>query len=528
VRVSFVLALLALVAGLAAGEVRKASDVFAEGRRRERAGDLVSAYLLYSQAAALNPQNPEYWLRSQALRPKALLSAQAGAESLPDTVPAPATPQTSTLIPDADLADSRRPQPPMELKALSGRKDLDLRGNARELFERVAEAYGLDVIFDVDYQPGASIRFRLDQAGYREALHALEATTASFVTPLSERLFLVAKDTPQKRTELELTATVAIPLPEPITVQEAQESARGVQQALQMTRVMVDTTRRIVVLRDRVSRVRPALELFRQLLRRPAEVAIEVEFLELGSLSSLSYGTTLPARFPLVYFGDLLNSKPSIPQGFTKFLTFGGGATLFGIGVTDADLFATMSRSSGHTLLRSVIRSLNGQEASLHVGERFPIITSAFILQTQGGQTSVPPAFNFEDLGLILKVKPQVHGLDEVSLDINAEFKVLTGQALNGIPVIANRKLESKVRLRSGRWALVAGLMDASEARSITGPAGLSRLPVIGPLVRSTDRTNDARQVLLVLKPAVLSAPPGESATEAVFLGAESRPRTPL
>lgn len=527
-RVSFVLACLPLVAGLAAGEVRKASDVFAGARRHERAGDLVSAYLLYSQAAALNPQNPDYWLRSQTLRPRALLTVQAGAESRPDAVPVVAAPQASTLVPDADLADSRRPQPPMGLKALSGRKDLDLRGNARELFERVAEAYGLDVIFDFDYQPGASIRFRLDQVGYREALHALEATTASFVTPLSERLFLVAKDTPQKRTELELTATVAIPLPEPVTVQEAQELARGVQQALQMTRVMVDTTRRIVVLRDRVSRVCPALELFRQLLRRPAEVAIEVEFLELSSLSSLSYGATLPARFPLVYFGDLLNSRPSIPQGFTKFLTFGGGATLFGIGVTDASLFATMSRSSGHTLLRSVIRSLNGQEASLHVGERFPIITSAFILQTQGGQASVPPAFNFEDLGLILKVKPQVHGLDEVSLDINAEFKVLTGEALNGIPVIANRKLESKVRLRSGRWALVAGLMDASEARSITGPAGLSRLPVIGPLVRSTDRTNDARQVLLVLKPAVLSAPPGEFATEAVFLGAESRPRTPL
>jgi type II secretory pathway component GspD/PulD (secretin) len=392
----------------------------------------------------------------------------------------------------------------------------------------VAKAYGLEAIFDADYQPGPAFRFQLAGADYREALHALEAATASFATPLTERLFLVAKDSAQKRVELELTATVAIPLPETVAPQEAQEMARAVQQALQIVRVMVDTTRRIVLLRDRVSRIGPAQELFRQLLRPRAEVAIEVEFLEIGELSSTSFGLSLQTLFPLAYFGEALNSKPSIPSGFARFLTFGGGKSLFGFGVTDASVFARMSRSHGRSLLKTVVRSTNGQEASLHVGDKFPIVTSTFLVQGGEDFPSFPPAFNFEDLGLVLKVKPAVHGAEEVSLEIEAEFKVLTGEAVNAIPVVANRKLQSQMRLRNREWAAVAGLMSASEARSITGPAGLSQLPVVGSLLRESNRTSDSKTVLLLLRPTVLSLPPGEDATQAVFLGAELRPRTPL
>jgi type IV pilus assembly protein PilQ len=121
-----------------------------------------------------------------------------------------------------------------------------------------------------------------------------------------------------------------------------------------------------------------------------------------------------------------------------------------------------------------------------------------------------------------------VHGTEEVSLDVEAEFKVLTGESLNGIPVIATRQLQSQVRLRNGEWAVVAGLMSASEARTITGPAGLSRLPVLGHLFRDKTRTRDVRDLLLILKPTLLSLPPDREDTRPVWVGTQPRPLTPL
>jgi hypothetical protein len=528
-KVFCLLACLLLTAGVTAGAEKTAGRLFKEGQKAERAGDIVRAYLLYSQAVALDPANTGYWLRTQALRPHAALLANPKTEE-PDLADDGGVPEVEVVagVTDRELAKVRRPQPPMELKASEGRKDLDFRGNGKTLFERVARAYGLDVVFDWEYEPGASFRFRLEEADYRQALRALEAATDSFIVPLGKRLFLVAKDTPQKRAVLEPSVSVAIPVPQPVSLQEAQELVRAVQQAMALQRFTLDSQRRIVVMRDRVSKVRPAQELFRQLLRNRPQVSIEVEFLEASRSGSTSYGVSLPTLFPLVNFGDLLNSTPTIPAGFTRFAVFGGGKTFLGLGVTDAQVFARMSRSIARSLLKTEIRSLDGQEASVHVGDKFPIITSAFLTQIGGGQASVPPAFTFEDLGLVLKVTPQVHGMEEVSLDVEAEFKVLTGESLNGIPVIATRRLQSQVRLRNGEWAVVAGLMSASEARTITGPAGLSRLPVLGHLFRDKTRTRDVRDLLLILKPTLLSLPPDREDTRPVWVGTQTRPLTPL
>jgi general secretion pathway protein D len=59
-----------------------------------------------------------------------------------------------------------------------------------------------------------------------------------------------------------------------------------------------------------------------------------------------------------------------------------------------------------------------------------------------------------------------VHGTEDVTLTVEAEFKVLAGQASNGIPIISNRSLKSDVTLKMGEWAVVAGLIDDEDART--------------------------------------------------------------
>jgi Flp pilus assembly secretin CpaC len=113
-------------------------------------------------------------------------------------------------------------------------------------------------------------------------------------------------------------------------------------------------------------------------------------------------------------------------------------------------------------------------------------------------------------------------------LELEAEFKLLAGESVNGIPLLSNRRVASKVRLRQGEWAAVAGLMSASEARTIRGVAGLARLPALGLLFRQQQIARDSDEVLILLKPRIVALPPSEQATATIWVGSEGRPKAPL
>ncbi len=515
----------------------KADRLFQEGRKAEREGDVVRAYLLYSLAAAEQPKNPTYWGRAQALRTQAALKAgvqpavaQSAQSSLPARESAPAGDDGAPApITEADLHELRRLQPPPELVFPPGTRTLELEGDARSLFEQAARSCSLDVVFDGDFQPGPRRRLRILDADCRQALDQLQVATGSFVVPLSERLFLVAQDTPQKRAELEPVMAVTIPIPHPVSPQEAQELVRAVQQAMEIVKVGFDSQRRLILLRDRVSKVLPAQALLAQLLTHKAQVVVELELIEVDRSALLTYGLRWPTDFPFFNFSRIWNAIPYTPVSAARGFLLGGGRTLFGIGVGDAELLANFTELSGRTLLQAQLRSLAGQPASFHVGDQYPVMTAGYFGYTYGMQAyTPPPSFQFADLGLVLKYVPYVHGPDEVTLEIEGEFKLLAGESVNGIPVLSNRRVASKVRLKAGQWAIVAGLLNSSEARTLRGLAGLARLPLLGPLFRQQSVTRDSSEVLILLKPEVVGLPPSHSVTPEMWVGSEGRLRLPL
>jgi hypothetical protein len=511
----------------------RAQDVAKDAERAERRGDALQAYVLYSRAAALDPLNVEYQLRKNALASKPGFVQSAAVEpAAVDPDVEEAEPQTPAFADPEVLADptedSRIALPPATLKGSLEKKSFNLRGDARTVFEQVAGSFGIQVVFEADYQPGPPFLFRLDSVGFADAFRTLELASNSFLVPINEHLALVVRDTPQKRTERGPAMTMAIPIPERLSIQDAQEIVTAVQQTMEIRRASVDALRRTVILRDAVSKVLAARALFSQLSKLRAQVSVEVDVLSVTKNSSLGYGLTLPTSFPLVDFSSVFQNSPgsALLNGITNFLTFGGGKTLMGLGVTNAAVFATVSRSSADSIIRSEIVSLDGQPATFHVGDRYPIITNQYIGNTSGPGTvyAPPPTVTFEDLGLVLKVTPTVHGDGEVSLDVDAEYKLLGAGAPNGIPVVASRKFQGKVRLKDGQWAVIAGLMQESSGDTRTGIAGLAELPWIGRFLRSNNISHNSAQLVIVLKPHLLAAPPWEDVNPTLWVGTDSRP----
>jgi Flp pilus assembly secretin CpaC len=372
----FCLAAAWMAAGAAFGaDSPSAANLFAQGQRAEKAGHMAEAYLLYSEAAAKDPKNENYWARSQAVRP------QASLEMAPRTLPTPEHPEGEMPPPlhfdsvtARDLADARKPLPPTELAAQPGTKDFNLRANPQTLFQTVAKAFGLDCVFDGDYPPGNNIHFEITGVDYRVALHALELATASFLIPVTPKLFLVAKDTPQKRSELEPIVAVEAHLGAPTNTQDFTALITAVQQSMAIEKVSWDAQTNTVVMRDRISKVLPARAMLEQLSHARPQVMLETDILEVDRSKMLEWGISLPNVFNIVPFSSLGQGIATLAE----LAQWGPEGTLFAISIASASLAAQFSNTDSVSLSHVDLRSIDGQAATFHMGERYPVLTSGY------------------------------------------------------------------------------------------------------------------------------------------------------
>ena len=511
--------LVIVAAGLAIAS-STAEQLFHQAQKAEHDGQIVKAYLLYAEAAAADPTNIEYWSRAQALRPAASL-IDASPPKLPELSSDKIDRTLFGTITNAELEQARQPLPPLKLQIEPGRRDYDFHGDSKALWEQLAAILHLKVLFDADYKPTHAFHFELNDASNRDVLNALQDATDSFLIPVSQRLIFVANDTPQKRTQFEPTMAIVMPFPEAISTQELQQVVTGIRGVLDTQKMTVDASRRMILVRDKVTKVRLAEKLLHDLLRPRPQVTIDLEILTTDVSSTLNYGASLPTSFAISSFVSRANLVNYFPSGFSTFLAFGGGASLLGLGITDAQLFATVSKSNSESIFHAQVVATEGLPASLHVGEKYPIMTAGYFGNSSSGGTvyTPPPTVSFEDLGLLIKVTPHIVSSDEVTLDLDAEFKMLGAAGVDGIPVVANTQYQSKVDVMSGEWAVLSGLMSSQEAKTITG------LPILSyiPLLRNNTITKDRGETLIVLKPHVTIPPASENPPWSVWTGTETR-----
>jgi general secretion pathway protein D len=540
IRVSFVAMLLAVRLLAQDPQEPSAWELYERGRDAEKAGHMAQAYLYYAEASAKDPRNKTYWNRTQAVQSRAALESK-----LQPTIPAPADLDKEIANPPddfhfdppsaEDLAAANQPLPPTELDAEKGIHDLDFTGDYKKLFQSVAKVYGLDCIFDTDYQPGTSFRFKLQGVDYRDAIHGLEATTGSFVVPITSKIFLVAKDTTQKRTEIEPTVTMSVHFPDIFTQQEFEQVVRAVQQTMAIEKFGMDAATFTVTMRDRISKVVYARALMQELMHQRAQVQIDLRFIEVSRNDSITYGLNFPSIFSLQFLTNFMNNTVTLQSGIQGLLTFGGGYTWMGLGIAGVSLVGQLSDDSSKLLLASSMRGSSGQKSTMHIGEKYPIMTGGFGTSTTGSSANgigstltVAPQFTFQDLGLTLTVTPIVHDPESVSLDVEAQYQVLTGASINGLPVISNRSVKNITRLQFGEWSIIAGLLTTDEARTLSGLAGINRIPFLGPLTNTHTKSDQRDQVIILLRPTLLALPPGEDRVRSFYTGTENRPLTPL
>jgi len=132
--------------------------------------------------------------------------------------------------------------------------------------------------------------------------------------------------------------------------------------------------------------------------------------------------------------------------------------------------------------------------------------SSAFATGTTPTQTPYPGS-EFIDLGVKVKATPTLHPNHEVTLQLEFEIRALSGDNLNGIPIISNRTLNQTVRVKEDETTLIGGLIDTEETRAITGLPGFANIPGAGYAFGNRNNTLQDTEFLILVTPRRLRSP---------------------
>jgi Flp pilus assembly secretin CpaC len=195
--------------------------------------------------------------------------------------------------------------------------------------------------------------------------------------------------------------------------------------------------------------------------------------------------------------------------------TFGGGLTFMGLSLDQLAAQLSVNESWVRTLDDVTLRAGQSTDATLHLGQRYPILNATYapiynspqISQVLGNQSYIPPvpSVSYEDLGLNLKATPTIHGDGSVSLKLELQVRSLTGQATKGVPVISNREYKASISLKDGEPAFVAGQISNTDMRSMTGLPGLGHIPILNMAMMTNTLEEDHDELMIAITPHVVS-----------------------
>jgi len=161
------------------------------------------------------------------------------------------------------------------------------------------------------------------------------------------------------------------------------------------------------------------------------------------------------------------------------------------------------------TISRPTVFTTNNKKAIIASGTEIPVPVST--ISTNNGGTVVggiaqQSNIQFKKVALQLEVVPLINSEKEVSLDILQKVDSLAGTTQvdnNQIPNIATRYIKTTVSAPNCSTIVLGGLIMDSQMRDVSGIPVLSKIPLIGGLFRSTGKTKDRQELIVLMRPEV-------------------------
>ena len=412
-------------------DVKQAKAAYERGLKAEKQANWLAAFAAYSEAFRQDSTNREYLLRREIARGKVIGEEVSRAEQDAATgnLPEARHELHAALLLDptdeivrerlAQLAPSsaetlRRlmlePAGVVRLKALTGTRSFDFRGDTSSAYQEVARQFGVHASFDVDLQ-SRPVHLSIQDVDFEAAMRVLGDMTGTFWRPLTSDLFFVAADTPEKRRAYDVSVVRTVQLPAADSNDEMTQDVRAVREIAGITRAEVNLASRTITMRASPQAVSVATQLLDQLEQPHGEVVLEMEVLEVDRNAARDLGITPPQTAQvfnlsqqeieeaetgsaglLSVIQQLFGSSSSL-SGLSStqlasllgsgalgagslippLIAFGGGDSTFLATLPGAALAFSETLNTVKSGQRILLRAEDGKPATFFVGERVPV-----------------------------------------------------------------------------------------------------------------------------------------------------------
>ena len=207
---------------------------------------------------------------------------------------------------------------------------------------------------------------------------------------------------------------------------------------------------------------------------------------------------------------NIINLATGVASGAvapTRGLNFGAAQKTNGVYVLGFLARFLEDSGSGNVLSTPNLLTLDNEEAKIVIGQNVPFVTGQFT-NTSSGTGSVNPFQTIErkDVGLTLKVKPQISENGTVKLTIYQEVSSVLASTVNAAngPTTNKRTIESNVLVDDGNIVVLGGLLQDEYSGNQEKVPGLGDVPLFGNLFKSEARTRKKTNLMVFLRPVVV------------------------
>src|SRR5882762_4182092 len=470
-------------------------------------GKLDEALAEFQKAALIDPAS---FIAQQEVRRTQDLINQA-------TNPPQAVAPTPNLL-KKKLAEA---QGPVELAAISNVPiTLKLTEDTKVIYETVGKLAGINVLFDPDYT-SRKIRIELNGVTLEDALGIIALESKTFWRPVTANTIFVATDNPAKRKELDQSVIKTFYLSNLSQATELQDIVNAMRTLLEVSRIQQLQSQNAIIVRGTPDQIALAQKLVDDLDKAKPEVIIDVVIMQVSRDKSRTLGITPRTSTSISLNNNINNTTTSTTSTSTTSSgsSSNGGINLNRIGNLNATDFtitvpgvtasAIMGDSNTKIIQNPQIRALDGQKATLKIGDRVPVATGSF--QPGIGGVGINPLvntqFQYLDVGVNIDITPRVHAGREVSLKVSLDISSVTGQSnIGGIsqPIIGQRKIEHEIRLKEGEVNLLGGMLEHDLTRSLSGIPGLAQVPILKYLFSQTNTEHATNEIVFAMIPHIV------------------------
>jgi general secretion pathway protein D len=551
--------LLVLAVILPAIPADKAKSLYQKGKEAEARQNYEQAYDLYKQAYDLKPGDVSYRSaysrlrflasaevvhRGQLLReagqlPEALAEFKMGAEIDPSSfiaqqeikrtqrmIDQAASPVPKSSVPMNDLqkrvADALGP---VDLAPISNVPiTLKLTEDTKVIYETVGKLAGINVLFDPDYT-SRRIKVELNGVNLEEALQIVALESKTFWRPVTPNTIFIAADNPAKRKDLEQSVIKTFYLGNLSQPTELQDVVNAMRQILEISRIQPLPTQGAIVVRGTPDQIALAQKLVGDLDQAKPEVVVDIAIMQINRDKSKTLGISPPTSATVALQNNATTSTSGTTSTTTSTTSSTSGtpnsinlnalgnlnATDFTVTISQATATALFSDSTTKLIQNPQIRAVDGQKATLKIGDRVPVATGSFGSGIGNTGVGVSPLvntqFQYLDVGVNIDITPRIHANGDVTLKIVMDISSVTSYTnIGGIsqPVIGQRKVEHEVRLKEGEVNLLGGMLEDQNTKSLTGIPGLAQLPILKYLFGQTTTDHSETETVFCLIPHIV------------------------